>query len=273
MKYIIVIIILLWTHAHGVENVPSPFTHFKFNENGPQTVLTDHGVGAVGATVTTSTDAFSDYGKVGQSFNFDVDPNHSELSAMTNSIKTDTVGSFTFWAYPFSNKYLQPFVFGGTPYTEMISQIQPNGTFLFYITAKAGSTNLRPLNISFPNVILAKLWTHIAIVQDGSEIKVYANGRLLTPNINNYESPGAWLSYMSVDGPGVTGNIDNGVIGGYYNVGSFLLNSGGGKIDDFRYYRFPLNASEVSALYNCGFGTEATNPELNRKCDSDSGHN
>jgi len=261
-------------NPYVVEYVDPPFAHYKLNENNIDSTIVDNGLGSNDGTTTVSTDQFSVLGKIGNGFDFSAaSPEHTALPNLTSAIKYDSTGSFAFWVYHHANTYFQPFTFAGPVPGEMLLQVQPSGNMLFYISGYDGSNLLKPLNISYPNAIPAEQWVHVAVVQDGVAIKTYVNGEEQIGTPYHWDDPGAWFNYLTVGGAGVSaGNVDNGIIGGYYNNSDFLAGSDNGRMDDFRYYQFPLNEYQIKAIHNNGNGTEEYKPIVPRRIDPPYAH-
>lgn len=98
---------------------------------------------------------------------------------------------------------------------------------------------------SFDYSLEDKQWLHMAVVQDGFEVKIYLNGKKAkTPDIATNIYKNLWFSYFTGMGEPRLGCL--------YVYGLYEQDHYQGEIRDFRYYRKILHPFEVEKLYEDG---------------------
>ncbi|MBI5415287.1 MAG: fibronectin type III domain-containing protein, partial [Candidatus Omnitrophica bacterium] len=164
-------------------------------------------------------------------------------------VKNRSVGSISLWLSPDSPSASDVvFSFGDTDGSNRV-ELRAGNDLEFYI-----ANSVTALRVSLPNALIAGLWSHVVIAQDGNGIKGYVNGNEVAVTVLDQSlGRGAWFNS--------TWGLDNARIGCMRNNNQGNSNYYDGRLDDFRYYDYPLKASEVKALYNGGSGTEAKNPQ------------
>jgi hypothetical protein len=249
----------LYKSTGGV-TVPTAFAHYKCNDDAENTTVTDDGTGANNGiasdgTGTTNTSNLSIVGKINKAFDFAGSPVESiDVSALSADIETDTSGSICMW--------VNPDVISGSQYLFSLNDTSSNQDYFFFFINSSGQLQASIVAVgstlveaNTTTILSVGTWYHIAVVQDGTELKIYINGVSDTLNFTTSVDKGAWFGDMSA------ANIDNGRIACRDYNGLNPSQQFNGKIEDFRYYQNDaLIVDEISALYNEDNGTEAQNP-------------
>lgn len=198
------------------------------------------------APLFTSTLASS--GKINGAFHFN-GTSHLVNADSLLDIRNHSVGSLSLWLNPDSPSVDDVvFSMGDTDGSNRI-ELRAANDLEFYIV-----NSVTALRVSLPNALIAGLWSHIVISQDGQGIKGYVNGREATVTVLDQGlGLNAWFNS--------TWAIDNARIGCMKNNNQSNYNYYAGRLDDLRYYHYPLKAAEVKALYNGGSGSEVRNPQ------------
>ena len=231
----------------------SPLLHFKCNDNAGNTDVTDDGTGANDGTSSTNTSNLTDVGKINSCFHFDAGSSeYINIDDFLADVNTETKGSFSFWVNP-----------DITDAQKLISLGDQDNNNYLYIGI--GGNNME-VNVTVGGVaqlsatppassIPTSTWTHVAIVQNGTELKIYINGDDKTLTWYTETDKGAWIN----DAGGAV--LDTGRLAcrNYGSLGNSQFFDG--KVDDMRYYSDKaLIQTEIDALYNSGDGTEDENP-------------
>jgi len=227
----------------GVVPMPEPFSHMKMENN------TDDGSGA-NAVTNIGTPTYT-AGKLNNALTLNGTDQALNVDALQADIEADTTGSFTAWIYKDATTGTL-FSIGDTVGTNSTFLIELTSAGRVYCSTKdtgAGSMNVNTATSSFA----ANTWTHIAIVQDGVEIKIYVNA--VSQSLTFTAGGSQWLADANAS------LVDNGRIGCQNRNSSGNIEWYAGQIDDFRYYQAQaLTDQQVEAIYNGGTGTEATYP-------------
>jgi len=235
------------TRLEGLDS----YAHYKLNDDAANTTVTDDGTGANDGVASVNTENLSVAGKINKAFDFNGIDEYINLDALESDIHSDTTGSFSFWV-DFDSVDSTKCIFGlsSTSSTDEYFLIRMYGTAnqeiavsLYYlgnpIFIARGSTSCTVVDG----------WYHIAVVQNGTELKIYVNGVAETITWDSQINKGSWI------------NVANTNIGriGYQKLGdSADANWFDGKIDDFRYYKnVALTESQIINIYNEGNGTES----------------
>ena len=224
----------------------SPFTHFKLNDNAGTKTAADTGTGVNSAVANVNTDILSAAGRVNSAVQFNGTDQYVNADGLLADIINDNTGSFTMWLKPAKGGVLLSFA-GPGGYLSM-EWAQTDQAVAFSMSGSSTPLSCITPTGSSPSGV----YTHVAFVQDGISLKIYINGVERPLSYWAVANKGAWFNF-SWAGP-----ITNGRIGAY-NLTSDPLNNAGffqGGMDDLRYYKKALTASEVSAIYNKGLGTE-----------------
>ncbi|MCB9771472.1 MAG: VCBS repeat-containing protein [Candidatus Omnitrophica bacterium] len=244
----------------------APFTQIKFNENTASQTITDSGTGAKHGTAHFYPVQLTTSGKVNRTFNLNTPGNldqYIEMKSFAQAVKNDSQGSFAFWIKRLPNRV--GFVFSSGPTINSGSAFQifvdNYGTLFVNLFGLADGNYATMFRYSFADASTADVWQHFVVSQDGTGVKVYRNGTLLTnarPNPYYTNIPNTWFKDVTALG-------DDQLATAYIGVNAQWVtpyNTFAGQIDDFRYYKKGLSVQEIAALYNNGNGTEELTPLL-----------
>ena len=106
--------------------------------------------------------------------------------------------------------------------------------FAIYESATAGGVLLSGLTGTIPAVFKPGVWNHVALVREGTSVRLYANGVLKDTQTSSKNISGTYLA-----------------LGGYYST-SYVYN---GRMQDFRIYK-------GVAKYNGSFVVPSTSPDI-----------
>jgi YD repeat-containing protein len=229
-----------------IKSIEAPYTHYKFNDNQSTTTVLDGGTGANDGMASVNTSQLATVGKLNGALHFDGVSQKVNLNNLLADIRTDTVGTVSFWLKPETNY--------GAIFT--LSDADQNAFYLIHMTSNGNiflnnrSNSTLNYNATSNSVVTLNTWSLITIVQDGIGIKMYKNGvpETLTYALNyNLNTWFAQSGGTSLD----TARLANRSI---QNQGESVFFKG--AMDDFRYYKRALTAEEVKAIYKNGSGTE-----------------
>jgi hypothetical protein len=224
-----------------------PVAWWKLNESSGQTAA-DTSSASNTATLSNMTDANHVAGQNGNSLSF----NGTNQFATANEYVTDNVTplSVSVWAnfsslggsdhVVVSHYDYQNTKSGWTLYTQTIAsnkitvKLSPNG----------GSGSSYTANYTVPAL---NTWTHYAFTYDGSQLKFYINGSVVSPSATTGTLPSS--IFNDINTQVVIGASGNSVTNTSYISG---------KIDDVRIYDRVLSASEVTSIYNYATSTVTT---------------
>ncbi len=230
------------------------FSEYKLNDNAATSTVVDSGSGAINVNANVNTNLLTVTGKINQAFHFDGTSQYVNLDNVWNSIKDDSIGSFSFWMNPEA---------GGTVLSFAGSQGALDLNWASSINAMVLGIPGFSCHTTGAN-IPAGSYAHIVVVQDGVNLKVYVNGVEQNLFYWSQSNKGSWLSATQ---PSVA---NFGRLGVFNPNGQDASNIQyfKGDIDDLRYYKRALSASEVQALYNAGSGIEGVLPSASVENDS-----
>ena len=245
----------------------APFTQIKFNENTAAQVITDSGTGAKHGVAHFYPVQLTTLGKINRTYQLNTPQNFDqfiEMNSFAQAVKNDSQGSFAFWIKRNANGVGTVYSAGPTiaPGSAFQIYVTNNGTLLVTLFGVVNNDYAMKFRYFFPQASTGDIWEHFAITQDGTGVKVYRNGTLLTngytdPYFTEYQ-PTAWFKDVTAIGDD---QISSAYIGA--NIQSMTpRNTFPGQIDDFRYYKKGLSVQEIAALYNNGNGTEELTPFL-----------
>jgi len=245
-----------WNNENPAPPAPPeiPKIHYKLNDNS----TSNNTIINTGSTTTNAqligvatTQGSSQTGKIVRTLNLDGKKQHIDAgTSVVNQVKTDTTGALSFWmkadVIPTSNVSLHS-----------ITNSQGNGRLIVSLTS-TGRIDVKAVNDSNATqfwcwttqtgLIAAGQWRHVAVVQNGTQVKIYVGGQEKTLTFQGQTGAGKWFSSF--------GNLNTMKLhASQYNAGAVTAFYDG-SIDDFRYYPRALSASEVGLLYNGGNGTE-----------------
>ena len=222
--------------------------HWTMNDNTATPTVLD-ALGTANGTAQQNTSALSVTGKLSKALYFN---GSSDYVSTTLPIGTANAITLAFWAniadtsvadylytyiciFSLTDDYLGESTtfqgtIGGWGYQGLMSVPGPAYSPYAYETGYLPPTNT---------------WVHYAFVYDGTYSYVYVNGNLVSQTDNGSGSFGGSSAFVPR----------------YLFIGGDFPQCWGtgfkGMIDDVRYYAQVLNASQISALYNSGVGTEA----------------
>ena len=75
----------------------APYIHYLMNDNAATTAVVDAGTGNNPGTASVNTSVLTSAGKLGQGFHFDGATQKIDLSSLIGKVKTDDVGTVSFW--------------------------------------------------------------------------------------------------------------------------------------------------------------------------------
>lgn len=238
----------------GIAVSDDPYAHYKCNDDAANTTVTDDGTGSNNGTAFVNTENLSVVGKINEAFDFNGTNEFINIDALQGNIETDTTGSICFWMNVNSIGATET-LFGlwDTSSDQDVARIRlRSGGQIGFAIITAGTAKVQ---FRSTTLLSASTYYHIAVVQNGTEVKLYIDGVEDTVVFEATADKGAWFDDL------VAGNIDNGRIGAQDNNGAGQSLWFGGKIDDFRYHQnYALSAEDVTSIYNEGNGTEVQNP-------------
>jgi len=232
---------------------PATYCQYKCNDNSDENVAdavgSNNAVAYDGDGVLSTTNMRVD-GKVNYALEFQVENGeYLNCDTLFDDIKTDTTGSICTWVYvdELNTAKLVCSVADTSADEHLFFQIGTDGKVYIGLVDTGGDTEWYLVTSSA--VISATTWTHLALVQDGTEPVLYVNGSAANITWSNEDDKTKWLADLA--------NINNMRIACQNYNGSGNSDFLNGRIDDFRYYQnTALTAAEVKALYNSGNGTE-----------------
>ena len=235
-------------HPYSASVSVSPYAHYKLNDDAANTTVTDDGTGANNGTCDVNTSTISATGKINECFDFN--ENTIQINSVVSGVASDTTGTVAMWFESQSgvDKYLLGF---GNSSTNMFgikfgdSGIKKVTCFTYPASAWSWTSGS----------VLSDGWHHFAVVQNGTAPKFYIDGVEDTTALNVSSNPSAWCDDSS-------DALDTTFIGARAFSGGADTKFTG-MIDDIRYYQnLTLSATNISAIYNYGSGTEADKPAL-----------
>lgn len=233
----------------------SPHSQFRMNENAGNAIVANYGTSKIQVAASTNTALLSNLGKIGNAFKFNGINNYINLDSLVPAVRTDSKGTFTFWVNPEAGASILNFGtsgFGKNGGIFSISWSPSTQSAQFFIATNKAEISCYTNQNSVPK----GYWTHVAVVQDGTKLKIYINGieQALTFGVLNNGS--AWLKNAPLSSGRIAAYA--GGPAGFGNIPSLK-----GQIDDLRYYSNKgLLPEEVKAIYNNSLGTEAENPVI-----------
>jgi hypothetical protein len=149
-----------------------------------------------------------------------------------------------FWMNPTSINNQTIFATGQGGSTAARAYVQLDAAGRINYIVRNGGVNISAAQ--GPTTLTTNVWTHIAVVQDGTSLKMYYNGA--SQSVTQSVGTGAeWFSNATAQDRWTIGNlISNGVVAGSYYAG---------RLDDVRYYSnttTSITASVVSSIRDAG---------------------
>lgn len=234
----------------------SPYAQFTLNEiNGTTTI--DTGSGANNGTASTDISNLTSTGKINTAYEFNGSSEYVNLDNLLADIQSDNIGSISLW---FKANATDGILFSlGKTNSDYRLFVNIGDVSIYVFTVINGSTKWQTYTSLSLNT-----WTHLVISHNGTEPVIYKNGINVT-NFSTSTDKTIWINDFS-------GNLDNARLGcgnwanngnvGFYN----------GILDDVRYYKTALTATEIAILYNAGTGTELSKPYCHYKCNDNAGN-
>ena len=220
--------------------------HYKLNDDAASTAV-DDSAGINNGTADRNTDQFSVAGKINKALDFN---GTSDLVDLPTQF-TNSVGSIAFWIYPDAageGDFRGIFTQGNTGDINESFWIAlfSNNTIDFRIQSSAGND----VDVFSIPTIPSDTWTHVTLVNDGTNYKMYFNGGEVDIDIDEDGTARAGDWFDTIPTTDVT------------TIGALIRTSEGnwfdGKIDDLRIYNTVLDQARINTIYNNGNGEEGT---------------
>ena len=222
----------------GLKNgtVSSPVSQWKMNDNAATTVVIDS-VGSNAGTSAQNTDQLDSTGKINGALSFNGSTDY--ISCGNTGLPTgSSARTICMWVNPdaitVANAAL--FSYGTVAAYEAIGWNFAASTQKLQVGRYGGNASAN----SSTDVPLGE-WSHVAFTYDSGNIVYYLNG--------------------VADGTATIADVNTGST--YCEIGrcwNSAAQQHDGLMDDVRIYDFALSASDISAVYNSGSGTEDENP-------------
>jgi len=251
-----------WDYNRG-----APWIWTKFDEcqgtslhdasgNGNTATIT---IGATGSNTSagnctsgTSTEAWYNGVAGKRNYSLDFDGTSDKAAYADDLLDSESVGSFCLWFYfdeaAQSNTNQIIVGYGDTASTTYKANLYieddadpPN--LSFYIRVNGPSNAVYVPTTS--GLITRQSWHHACVVQDGTGPAVYLDGlnRTRGVQVSGTGAASNWFSAIGANAEKFTlGILDDNNDDDWFD----------GKIDDFRYFRYPLTAAQVKNIYNDG---------------------
>ncbi|MCH7534715.1 MAG: LamG domain-containing protein [Bacteroidetes bacterium] len=227
-------------------------SHYRLNDNLATTNVIDTGTGGNDGTLNggDNTSDKSVTGKINLAFQLNGSDDFINIdNVLTNDLSTTTKGTWAIWVKPVDatpSAIDITISFNDTDANTFIHiRIKTDGV----CRVKATSTGTSQWQLDTDNAVFSdNTWTHVAIVQDGTEPVLYIDGVKVAQTFSTSEDKTVWFNNLS--------GLDNGRIGDRSVNGGGETNHFNGDIDDVRIYDTNLSSSDISDIYNSGDGTE-----------------
>jgi len=190
-------------------------------------------------------------GKINTAYSFDGN-DYVNIDGVVDDLASTTTGTWSAWVKPVDatpspvEYYIS---FGDTNANEAIA-IHPKPTGeLKGIIVDAGTTDwaLETDSVVFSD----NTWTHIAIVQNGTEPVLYVDGVAVAQTFTTSNDKTSWLNQL--------GGLDNGRIGNLNFNSNGEKNHFNGTIDEVGIWSRALTGDDITTLYNSGSGLSYDN--------------
>jgi hypothetical protein len=238
---------IIQSNAFSTYPVPEPALHYKLNDDLATTAVIDTGsLGINGTSVGGNTNTMHVPGKIGGAFDFDGSSDYVNISSAVSSVRTDTTGTLSFWMNtdtwtgsprPFSMSNF------ASQRTRTLVELDTGFKLNFYVI----NDNTTLTHARTTTNMTTSAWHHIAIVQDGTAVKLYLDGvddtNLLTGGTHWYNDA-------------TTHTQDTMLIAAGTGISTFAQHYDG-TLDDFRMYSTEaLTSNQIAEIYHGGRGTE-----------------
>ncbi len=166
----------------------------------------------------------------------------------------DTVGTITAWVMPRNDTGTFTIIAAGDVNADEFIDFSIVAGLLHTELSVAGTTSFDIE--SDDKVVPPHVWTHVALVQDGSKPRLYANGKLIASTIDAGLALGAGLNdwFQSVTA------VDAGNIG-ILDANTSLTQDFLGAVGPVKYWNAALTEAQIKDDYN-GLGQNSTNTAL-----------
>jgi len=224
---------------------PTPFAHYKMNDNEASTIILDSGSGGNNGVIIggDTSNTLSTTGKINNALRLNSGGDLFTFNNIISTIQNDTVGSISLWVKPVANTCTY-FGIGNSTYNRgtewLIIRAQNNN---FWATFYTGGV-VKWIVYVTPATYLG-VWHHIVLVQDGANTTIYCDN--VAGSYSNETDKTAWLDDLT--------GIDYVTAGGYI-FSSTPTELTTAPIDDVRIYREPLSSADRASIYNNGNGAE-----------------
>ncbi len=263
-----------WDHVVPPKDEDKPFAHYTFNEIDGN-VIKDYGIGKNDGIASDDLSRMSSEGRIGQALSFNGIDQYAELNSFAESVKSDSVGTISFWVYKENGSERQQYSWWGRYDTlfkyvnyddAVLSKMQmivrvSDDSFDGGFHLEFGDYGKTKFLSAYPRSELSRnKWELLTFVQNGNDLKIYVNGRqnlLAYPQgvLGQEELRSSWFNVLSHEGKQKV-FLGSGSLESNCGFGCFFK----GGIDDFRYYKRALTSEEIIAIYNNGQGTEESVP-------------
>jgi len=233
------------SNAFSASPQPLPYTHYKCNDSTASTTVIDDTINANNGTSSTNTTNIDAVGKIEGAFDFVSSSSHRvNCDLVAADIASDSAGTLCFWAKTDGNTATIISFSDANTGNSMSIYEQADGDLNVYHVS-GGTVHM---NVDTTNKLVAGVWSHWAIVQDGTLLKIYKNGSLETLSWTTSTDQGAWCDDIS--------GMDSMRLADLYSS-STEQQFWDGALDDVRYYKQALTLAQVQAIYNSDDGTES----------------
>jgi len=228
----------------GTNPLDRPFLHLTLDDDLASTAVIDFGSGGNnGVTVGGNTETFHADGKVRFGFNFDGSSDHITVNSAVAGIASDTTGTICAW--------LNPNAIGSQESFFTLTDNTDTNNFLLCRIIGSGNVSIATNSGGSPaftfqtnDSIAANVWTHFALVQNGTVPVIYINGVLAGVTFSVNTDLTAWLTDFS--------GIDRLTVGAREETGAFNTRWDG-RLDDVRYYsNVALTQTEIESIRVAG---------------------
>lgn len=182
-------------------------------------------------------------GQLAGAFEFDGTDDFININTTLNGLNSTTEGTWTAWVKPTDATPAAIEItvsFGDTNADEFMEmRVKTNGDFRVRINSAGINQWMLDTDVA---VFSDNIWTHIAVVQNGTDPVLYVNGTAVAQTFVSSTDKTAWFNNLT--------GLDNG------RIGDRSKNSDGetfhfdGTIDDVRIYNSSLSSSAILELYD-----------------------
>ena len=163
---------------------------------------------------------------------------------LTNELANTTVGSWSAWVKPtvgIPGSIKKILSFGDTDADSRLEIYILSTTGTFLAVAREAGTNQWVIDTD-TSPFVDNVWTHIAIVQDGTSPVLYIDGVAVAQAFITDTDKTFWFNDIA--------GLDNGRIGAENNDSTGDNNFFDGSISDVRIYNYALSPTQIQQMYN-----------------------